>query len=298
MQYTSLSDYLKSEYGEKLYKLSLSSGCTCPNRDGFLASGGCIFCSAGGSGEFAAPSVLPVAEQIEAAKERIRGKAHADKYIAYFQSYTNTYGDVNRLRSLYMDAISHPDVAILSIATRPDCLSDEVLEMLKDLNAIKPVWVELGLQTSKPESISYIRRGYENSVYEKAVADLEAIGIKVVTHIIIGLPGETYEDMEASVKFACECGTWGLKLQLLHVLKGTDLAKDYEAGLFETLPMDEYIDVICRLLAKIPEEIVIHRLTGDGPKKLLISPIWSGNKKLVLNKLLPEIQKRDNNKTN
>lgn len=293
MTYTSLSDYLKSEYGEKLYKLSLSSGCTCPNRDGFLASDGCIFCSAGGSGEFAAPSALPVAEQIEAAKERIRGKAHADKYIAYFQSYTNTYGDVGRLRALYMDAISHPDVAILSIATRPDCLSDEVLEMLKDLNAIKPVWIELGLQTSKPESISYIRRGYENSVYEKAVADLNAIEIKVVTHIIIGLPGETYEDMENSVMFACRCGTWGLKLQLLHVLKNTDLAKDYEAGLFETLSMDEYIDIICGLLGKIPKEIVIHRLTGDGPKNLLISPIWSGNKKQVLNTLLNEIRNRD-----
>ena len=293
MTYTSLSDYLKSEYGEKLYKLSLSSGCTCPNRDGFLASAGCIFCSAGGSGEFAAPSALPVAEQIGAAKERIRGKAHADKYIAYFQSYTNTYGDIGRLRALYMDAISHPDVAILSIATRPDCLSDEVLEMLKDLNAIKPVWVELGLQTSKPESVSYIRRGYENSVYEKAVADLNAIGIKVVTHIIIGLPGETYEDMENSVMFACRCGTWGLKLQLLHVLKNTDLAKDYEAGLFETLSMDEYIDIICRLLGKIPKEIVIHRLTGDGPKNLLISPIWSGNKKQVLNRLLNEIRNRD-----
>ena len=293
MQYTSLSDYLKSEYGEKLYKLSLSSGCTCPNRDGFLASGGCIFCSAGGSGEFAVPSSLPVAEQIEAAKERIRGKAHADKYIAYFQSYTNTYGDVGRLRALYMDAISHPDVAILSIATRPDCLSDEVLKMLKDLNAIKPVWVELGLQTSNPESVSYIRRGYENVVYEKAVADLNAIGIKVVTHIIIGLPGETYEDMENSVMFAYRCGTWGLKLQLLHVLKNTDLAKDYEAGLFETLSMDEYIDIICRLLEKIPKEIVIHRLTGDGPKKLLISPIWSGNKKQVLNRLLNEIRNRD-----
>lgn len=293
MTYTSLSDYLKSEYGEKLYKLSLSSGCTCPNRDGFLASDGCIFCSAGGSGEFAAPSALPVAEQIEAAKERIRGKAHADKYIAYFQSYTNTYGDIGRLRTLYMDAISHPDVAILSIATRPDCLSDEVLEMLKDLNAIKPVWIELGLQTSKPESISYIRRCYENSVYEKAVADLNAIEIKVVTHIIIGLPGETYEDMENSVMFACRCGTWGLKLQLLHVLKNTDLAKDYEAGLFETLSMDEYIDIICRLLRTIPKEIVIHRLTGDGPKNLLISPIWSGNKKQVLNRLLNEIRNRD-----
>lgn len=293
MNYTSLSDYLKSEYGEKLYKLSLSSGCTCPNRDGFLASGGCIFCSAGGSGEFAAPSALPVAEQIEAAKERIRGKAHADKYIAYFQSYTNTYGDADRLRALYMDAISHPDVAILSIATRPDCLSDAVLEMLKDLNVIKPVWVELGLQTSKPESVSYIRRGYENSVYEKAVAKLNALGIKVVTHIIIGLPGESYDDMERSVRFACDCGTWGLKLQLLHVLKNTDLAKDYEAGIFETLTMDEYIDIICRLIRIIPKEIVIHRLTGDGPKNLLISPIWSGNKKAVLNKLLNEIQNRD-----
>ncbi len=298
MQYTSLSDYLKSEYGEKLYKLSLSSGCTCPNRDGFLAFGGCIFCSAGGSGEFAAPSALPVAEQIEAAKMRIAGKAHADKYIAYFQSYTNTYGDVGKLTQLYHDAISHPDVAILSIATRPDCLSDEILGMLRDLNAIKPVWVELGLQTSKPESIEYIRRGYENNIYEKAVRDLNDLGIKVITHIIIGLPGETYEDMENSVRFACECGTWGLKLQLLHVLKDTDLAKDYAVGKFKVLEMDEYIDIICRLLTKIPKEVVVHRLTGDGPKKILIAPIWSGNKKLVLNTLLNEIKKRDEQKTN
>lgn len=297
MQYISLNDYLKSEYGEKIYKLSLSSGCTCPNRDGFLSYGGCIFCSAGGSGEFAAPSTLSVSEQIEIAKERIRGKAHSDRYIAYFQSYTNTYGDIAELTRLYTEVISRPDIAILSIATRPDCLSDEALKMLSDLNAIKPVWVELGLQTSKPESISYIRRGYENSVYEKAVSDLNNLGIKVVTHIIIGLPGESYSDMEASVGFACDCGTWGLKLQLLHVLEGTDLAKDYESGLFETLSMDEYIDIVCRLLEKIPKEIVIHRLTGDGPKNLLIAPIWSGNKKVVLNRLLNEIKQRDVNGT-
>lgn len=292
MQYTSLSDYLKSEYGEKLYKLSLSSGCNCPNRDGFLSYGGCIFCSSGGSGEFAAPFDMSVSEQIEFAKERVRGKNHSNRYIAYFQSYTNTYGDVGRLIKLYTEAIRHPDIAILSIATRPDCLSFEVLEMLKELNEIKPVWVELGLQTSKPESISYIRRGYENSVYREAVKNLNAIGIKVITHIIIGLPGEIYEDLESSVLFACECGTWGLKLQLLHVLSGTDLSKDFEAGRFKTLSMDEYIDIICRLIEKIPKDVVIHRLTGDGPKNLLISPTWSGNKKAVLNKLLTEINKR------
>lgn len=297
MNYTSLSDYLKCEYGEKLYKLSLSSGCTCPNRDGFLAYGGCIFCSAGGSGEFAAPAEMSVTQQIEEAKLRISKKTHADKYIAYFQSYTNTYGDVGRLRRLYMDAISHDEVRVLSIATRPDCLSDEVLKMLRDLNAIKPVWVELGLQTSKSESVEYIRRGYENALYEKAVRDLNDLGVKVVTHIIIGLPGETYEDMENTVRFACESGTWGLKLQLLHVLRGTALAKDYEAGKFDVLSMDEYVDIVCRLIEKIPKEIIIHRLTGDGPKNLLIAPTWSGNKKLVLNTLLSEIKKWDRNET-
>ena len=283
MNYYSLSDYLKATYGEKYYKLSLSAGCTCPNRDGTLGTGGCSFCSAGGSGDFATSSDLSLDEQFEEAKARVQNKTSSDRFIAYFQSYTGTYGDIDRLRALYTEAIHRPDVAILSIATRPDCLGPEVLELLAELAAVKPVWVELGLQTSNEKTARNIRRGYENTVYEKALQDLSALGIPVITHIILGLPGETADDMEASVRYACGCGTWGLKLQLLHVLEGTKLAEDYRAGNFEVLSMEEYLDILCRLLPVIPPDVVLHRLTGDGPKHILIAPQWSGNKRLVLN---------------
>ena len=293
--YTSLSDYLKSEYGEKIYKLSLSSGCTCPNRDGFLSYGGCTFCSEAGSGDFAAPSSMDVHDQIDFAIDKLKNKSHSDKYIAYFQSYTNTYGPIDRLRKLYKEAINDDRILILSIATRPDCLGVEVLEMLDELNKIKPVWVELGLQTTNEKSIEYINRGYDNIVYKEAVENLNKLSIKVITHIILGLPSETYEDMEKSVRFSIECGTWGLKLQLLHVLSGTRLAEDFKNGLFKTLEMDEYIDILARLLQIIPETVVIHRLTGDGPKKLLIAPKWSGNKKVVMNEInkIVKIYKKD-----
>ncbi len=297
--YTSLSDYLKKEYGEKLYKLSLSSGCTCPTRDGSKAVGGCIFCSAGGSGDFAAKSagkengaiVTPdeLYIQIEDAKRRVSKKAHADRYIAYFQSYTNTYGDIDALRELYTAAIKHPDISVLSVATRPDCLPDEVVGMLRELNSVKPVWVELGLQTSREESARYIRRGYENSIYKDAVSRLNDAGIKVVTHIILGLPGETCDDMKASLDYAVSCGTWGIKLQLLHVLSGTDLEKDYRAGMFSVMSLEEYVSLVTKLIQALPENIVVHRLTGDGPKKLLIAPLWSADKKRVLNTLNREL---------
>lgn len=293
--YTSLSDYLKSEYGEKLYKISLSSGCTCPTRDGSIAVGGCIFCSEGGSGDFAAKSagkengaiVTPdeLDAQIEEAKQRVSKKAHADRFIAYFQSYTNTYGDIQALRELYTAAIKRPDIAILSVATRPDCLPDEVVGMLSDLNKIKPVWVELGLQTSNETSAKYIRRAYKNGIYKDAVSRLNKAGIKVVTHIILGLPGETYDDMKASLDYAVSCGTWGVKLQLLHVLSGTDLEKDYRAGMFSVMNMDEYVSIVTSLVKTLPENIVVHRLTGDGPKNLLIAPLWSADKKRVINAL-------------
>ncbi len=293
--YTSLSDYLKSEYGEKLYKLSLSSGCTCPTRDGSIAVGGCIFCSEGGSGDFAAktarkengaivtPDELDV--QIKDAKQRVSKKAHADRFIAYFQSYTNTYGDLQALKELYTAAINRPDIAVLSVATRPDCLPDEVVGMLSDLNKIKPVWVELGLQTSNEASARYIRRAYKNGIYKDAVSRLNKAGIKVVTHIILGLPGETYDDMKASVDYAVSCGTWGLKLQLLHVLAGTDLEKDYRAAMFSVMSMDEYVSTVTSLVKTLPENIVMHRMTGDGPKNLLIAPLWSADKKRVINAL-------------
>ena len=293
--YTSLSDYLKSEYGEKLYKISLSSGCTCPTRDGSIAVGGCIFCSEGGSGDFAAKSagkedgviVTPdeLDMQIEEAKQRVSKKVHVNRFIAYFQSYTNTYGDIQALRELYTAAIKRPDIAVLSVATRPDCLPDEIVGMLSDLNKIKPVWVELGLQTSNEASATYIRRAYENGIYEDAVSKLNNVGIKVVTHIILGLPGETYDDMKASLDYAVSCGTWGVKLQLLHVLSDTDLEKDFRAGMFSVMSMDEYISTVTSLVKTLPENVVVHRLTGDGPKKLLIAPLWSADKKRVINAL-------------
>lgn len=293
MYYYSLSDYLKQTYGEKLYKLSLSGGCTCPNRDGTIGVGGCSFCSAGGSGDFAADPNLSLEEQLAFAKEKVQRKAHGSGYIAYFQSYTGTYGDLKRLRDLYLETVHRPEVRVLSIATRPDCLGSEVLELLAELNAIKPVWVELGLQTANETVAAHVRRGYRNEVYRKAVADLNELGIKVVTHIIIGLPGETLEDYRNSLQFACDCGTWGLKLQLLHVLEGTDLAEEYRAGTFATLTMDEYINIICDLIPRIPKGVVIHRLTGDGPKRILISPTWSGNKRLVLNTLNRTLKERN-----
>ena len=276
MQYYSLNQYLREKYGRKVYKLALSASETCPNRDGTLGFGGCTFCSAGGSGDFAE-------NDIDRAKARVRRKTSEDAYIAYYQSYTGTYGDLTRLRSIYEAAIARPDILILSIATRPDCLGPEVMCMLQELNRVKPVWVELGLQTSNEATAANVRRGYPNCVYEEAVQKLNAVGVKVVTHIILGLPGESFEDMAASVDFACRCGTWGLKLQLRHVLRGTDLAEEYEAGAFEALTQEEYIDILCRLLPRIPPDIVIHRLTGDGPKRILIAPLWSGNKRGVLN---------------
>ena len=275
-----LNDYLRREFGEKLYKISLSSGCTCPNRDGSLGWDGCIFCL-NGSGAFAEVGDIDI--QIENAKKRVAGKSKSHRYIAYFQSYTNTYGDTSYLTELYTKVITRPDIAILSIATRPDCLDDDKIEMLRHLTKIKPVWVELGLQTSKEESVEYIRRGYENQFYSTAVRRLKSIGVNVITHIILCLPGESIEDMKASVKFAIHSGTDGLKLQLLHILRGTDIEKDYSQGKFTLPTMEEYGEILREILPIIPDNIVIHRLTGDGDKKSLIAPLWTGDKKKTLN---------------
>ncbi len=285
LYYYSLNQYLRQTFGKKVYKLALSAAVTCPNRDGTLGTGGCTFCSAGGSGDFAETS-------IDHAKERVRRKTHDDAFIAYYQSYTGTYGDLDGLFTIYTEAVSRPDILILSIATRPDCLGPEVLHRLEQLNRIKPVWVELGLQTSNENTARHVHRGYPNEVYETAVRNLNALGIKVVTHVILGLPGETYDDMQRTVEYACRCGTWGLKLQLLHVLKNTELAKEYKAGEFQTLTQDEYIDILCRLLPIIPPDVVIHRLTGDGPKNQLVAPLWSGNKRAVLNAMNRAFQQR------
>lgn len=282
MKYTTLNNYLKERFGEKVYKIALNGGFTCPNRDGSIDTRGCIFCSKGGSGDFAESPDLTITEQIENGKKRLEKKIKNGKYIAYFQAFTNTYAPVERLRTIYEEAINHPDIVALSIGTRPDCLGDDVLTLLDELNKIKPIFVELGLQTINEDTAKYIRRGYTLEVYDKAVADLHKIGINVVTHIILGLPNESKEDMLNNIKYASKV-TDGIKLQLLHILKGTDLAKDYEQGKFEVLTLEQYTEIIKECVQIIPENVVIHRLTGDGAKKDLIAPLWSADKKTVLN---------------
>lgn len=283
MKYYSLNKYLRETFKDKVYKICINTGCTCPNRDGTVGSGGCIFCSKGGSGDFAEDPSLTVTQQIENGKARVKNKIKSGKYIAYFQAYTNTYAPINDLRKNFYEAITHPDIVAVSIATRPDCLGDDVLDLLAELNTIKPVFVELGLQTILEKTAQYIRRGYTLDVYDKAVNDLKKIGINIVTHIILGLPGETADDMLESVKYVCDGRTNGIKLQLLYVLKGTDLEKDYLDGKFKTLEFDQYLDILRSCLEIIPGDVVVHRVTGDGAKKDLVSPLWSANKKKVLN---------------
>lgn len=283
MEYYSLNHYLRDVFGEKVYKISLDAGFTCPNRDGTLGTRGCIFCSKGGSGDFAQSRELTITEQIEAGKKRVENKVKSGKYIAYFQAFTNTYAPVHVLKSKFEEAIIHKDIVALSVATRPDCLPDAVIELLKRLNNIKPVFVELGLQTIHKSTADYIRRGYDLPVYDEAVKKLKSIGVNVVVHIILGLPGESKEDMLRTVEYVCGSGIDGIKLQLLHVLKNTDLEADYKAGKFNALEFDEYLDIIKSCLEIIPRNIVIHRLTGDGAKKDLIAPMWSADKKRVLN---------------
>lgn len=283
MEYLSFNKYLKDKFGQKVYKISLDGGFTCPNRDGKTGTRGCIFCSKGGSGDFAESREMSITEQIESGKKKVEKKIKSGKYIAYFQAFTNTYAPVEILRQKYEEAINYPDIVALSIATRPDCLGDDVLRLLDEMNKIKPVFVELGLQTIHQKSAKYIRRGYDLSVYDKAVRDLKKIGVNVVVHVILGLPNESENDMLETVKYVCESGANGIKLQLLHVIDGTDLAKDYEKGLFKTLEFDEYVNLIVKCVKIIPKDIVIHRLTGDGAKKDLIAPLWSADKKRVLN---------------
>ena len=292
ISYYSLNQYLKDTFGCKVYKISLNAGFTCPNRDGTLSTGGCIFCSAGGSGEFAESPEMSIPEQIEVGKKRVSDKIKDGKYIAYFQAYTNTYGPLEKLRKVFTEAINHPDIVAISVATRPDCLGNEVLDLLTELHQIKPVWVELGLQTIHEKTANYIRRGYALSVYDEAVKKLRKRGFEVITHVILGLPGESKEEMMETVQYVCDNGCTGIKLQLLHVLKGTDLAKDYYEGKFEVMEEEEYLDLIVELFQIIPKDIVIHRLTGDGAKKDLIAPMWSANKKHVLNRLQQKLSKQ------
>lgn len=278
-----LSDYYKEKFGCKVYKLSLDGGFSCPNRDGTAGTGGCIFCS--GSGEFAEGGPDPIALQLNRAKARVAAKNKGGKYMAYFQAFTGTYAPVERLRQLYFDAIAPEDIVGLAIGTRPDCLGQEIVELLSEINRIKPVSVELGLQSIHEETARYIRRGYPAEVYFDAVKRLKAAGLEVVTHIILGLPGETEDMMLETTRAAVAAGTDGVKFHLLHVLRGTDLAKAYEAGRFSCMSLEEYGAVLKKCVGLLPEHIVIHRITGDGAKKDLIAPLWSGDKKRVLNYL-------------
>ncbi len=289
MKYTTLNSYLKKRFGCKVYKLALDGGFTCPNRDGTIGTGGCIFCSRGGSGDFAESRDLSITEQIEKAKKKVAKKITDGKYIAYFQAFTNTYAPVERLEEIYMQAVMHKDIVALSIGTRPDCLGADVIALLERINKIKPVFVELGLQTIHKKAAEYIRRGYDLSVYDKAVEDLHDAGINVVTHLIIGLPGESKEDILASVEYVCRY-TDGIKLQLLHILEGTDLAEEYKNGKVKALSLEEYTDIIKSCVEIIPQRVVIHRLTGDGAKKDLIAPLWSADKKRVLNTISKALQ--------
>ncbi len=282
--YYSLDCYLKEKFGEKLYKLALDGGMTCPNRDGKISHGGCIFCSEGGSGEFAAKG-KDINTQIENAKQLIKNKYSGSGYIAYFQSYTNTYADVGYLKKLFYPVIMRDDIRVLSIATRPDCLENDKIRLIEELCRIKPVWVELGLQTTNEATARLINRGYSLPVYDSAVKRLKSAGAEVITHAIIGLPNETYEDMEATVRYIADSGADGIKLQLLHILKNTVLCDMYNEGLVRVLTEDEYVDIVCRLISVLPPDIVVHRLTGDGDKRLLIAPLWSCDKRRVLNKI-------------
>ncbi len=306
-RYYSLDYYLKQKFGRKIYKLSLNGGMTCPNRDGTIDTRGCIFCSMGGSGDFSASSLLSITDQIKEAKKLVDGKLNKDasiktshkstvdeklgngQYIAYFQAYTNTYGDLDTLRSLFTEAINNPDIVALSIATRPDCLGQDVISLLRKLNDIKPVWIELGLQTCHESTAAFIRRGYPLKVFENAVKQLQENGLTIIVHVIIGLPGESVTDMLETVRYVSAFPIQGIKLQLLHILKNTDLSK----YAFPVLTLEEYIDIIIKCLEILPKNIVIHRITGDGPKKLLLAPLWSSNKKLVLNRINQELKSRD-----
>lgn len=341
-RYFSLDAYLRETFGEKVYKVSLNGGMTCPNRDGTLDTRGCIFCSAGGSGDFAAPVCDSVTRQIDLAIAGIRkAKTVGTKFIAYFQSYTNTYAEVSYLKKIFTEAMMHPDIVALSIGTRPDCLGDEVLSLLASLNEIKPVWVELGLQTIHERTARFIRRGYELPIFEKAVADLNRIGVQVIVHVIVGLPFESRQDLMATIQYLSSYSRqwqeqrrtikvqerlhsgevqseqesviqWneglhqgankelqviqrpviqGIKLQLLHVLRGTDLEK-YQSY-FKTLSLEEYVDIVIACIEHLPQDIVVHRITGDGPKALLLAPLWSASKKTVMNTIHREMKQRD-----
>jgi hypothetical protein len=283
MNIYTVNQYIKDTYGCKMYKISLSAATTCPNRDGTAGYGGCIFCSEQGSGDFAAVRKTSVYAQIEEGKKLVSAKNNSGKYIAYFQSFTNTYGNLNYLRSCFLEACNHPDIAIISIATRPDCIDDNVIKLIEEIASVKPVWIELGLQTIHDRTAKLINRCYNLNVYNEAVDRLKKINVHIIVHMIIGLPYETKEDMIATAAYIGRSGVHGIKLQLLHVLKNTPLEKLYNEHVFDVLTLEEYTDILVSCLKVLPSDMVIHRMTGDGPKKLLTAPMWSCDKKRVLN---------------
>ncbi|SFQ06501.1 hypothetical protein SAMN02910358_00584 [Lachnospiraceae bacterium XBB1006] len=291
--YVSLDYSLKQQYGHKVYRIAIDGGMTCPNRDGSLHDRGCIFCSAGGSGDFAGNRATSITEQIENGIQDLEKKRPVKYFIAYFQAFTNTYAPVEYLRRIFTEAISHPRICALAIGTRPDCLPEDVLCLLTELNHVKPVWVELGLQTIHERTARYIRRGYPLSCFETALGQLRKRNLTVIVHVILGLPGESTDDMLATVSYLAHRDIQGIKLQLLHVLRHTDLALDYEAHPFPLFKQEEYYDLICQCIELLPPRIVIHRLTGDGPKKDLIAPLWSSNKRSVLNAIHQELKQRN-----
>ena len=295
--YYSLNNYFKNTYSEKIYKIAIDAGLSCPNRDGTIDTRGCIFCSAGGSGDFAVSrkDFPTISRQIEAGISLFSGKNVGTRFIAYFQAYTNTYGPLEYLEKIFSEALSHPMVAGISIATRPDCLDNEVLSLLATLKAQYPdkfIWVELGLQTIHEDTAVYIRRGYSLTVFEDALHSLQALEIPVITHVILGLPGESNERILETIDYLAKKNIFGIKLQLLHILKGTDLAKDYENNMFSVYTKEEYIDLVIDCIEHLPKDVILHRVTGDGPKNLLIAPLWSGNKKDVLNSLHHRFKER------
>ena len=282
MYINTLNAYLKNRFGRKIYKLTLDGGMTCPNRDGKVGFGGCIFCGGNGSGSFCPSVDLSITAQIEEGKKLLKNKIKEGGYIAYFQSHTNTYAAVPYLRKIFYEAVNHPDIVGISIGTRPDCLENEVLKLLEELAKIKPLWVELGLQTINENTAKLINRCYPFKVYDEAVKNLISIGAEVVTHVILGLPGESEEQMLETVAYSSKVSD-GIKLQLLHVLKDTKLYEMYQKEPFKIFSMEEYTELLCRCIEIIPKNVVIHRMTGDGDKRLLVEPMWSGNKKVVLN---------------
>ena len=291
--YYAFNCMLKERFNRKVYKVSINAGMTCPNRDGKIDTRGCIFCSRGGSGDFAGKSKESIQTQIDKQIKIMQNKSNVSDFIAYFQAYTNTYAPLEYLKQVFYEAINHPNIVALSIATRPDCLDDNIIELISSLNKIKPVWIELGLQTIHEKTAEYIRRGYDLKCFEKAVNKLRKENIDVIVHTILGLPGENRKDIIDTIEYLNKKDIQGIKLQLLHVLKNTDLAKDYIENKFKVYTMDEYIDTVIDCIEHLRKDIVIHRITGDGPKKILIAPLWSGNKKKVLNTLHHEFKIRE-----